>query len=141
MRVFKSKVGYELLIPITLIFAAIPIWAVVDGAPVEAIVTLSLILIATYAFVLYVLLGITYVITDDGYLIAKSRFVKYEPVAIDSITRIVKTQNPISAPASSLDRIEIFYSEHCSIIISPKDKIGLVDALKKINPSILYHPK
>ncbi|MBD3724807.1 MAG: PH domain-containing protein, partial [Flavobacteriaceae bacterium] len=40
----------------------------------------------------------------------------------------------LSTPASSLtDRIEVFYGNSKSIVISPKDKQGFVDELLKQN--------
>ncbi len=55
---------------------------------------------------------------------------------IEKIKSITKTNNPISAPAASFDRIEINYGEFNSVIISPKDKIGFIKELIKINPNI-----
>ncbi|MGB3585831.1 MAG: PH domain-containing protein [Tunicatimonas sp.] len=141
MQVFKSKIGYELLIPITLIVGAIPIWVIVDGAPVEAIVVVSLIILVTYAFVLYILLGTTYTIIDNRYLTVRSGFTKYKPIAIGTIKAIFKTNNLTSSPAPSFDRIKIYYGNGNSIIISPKDKQKFVSALKNINPGISYQPK
>ncbi|MEM6842583.1 MAG: PH domain-containing protein [Bacteroidota bacterium] len=141
MQVFKSKAGYELLIPITVFFVGMIVWVIIDGAPMAAILTVGSILLITYAFVLYTFLGTTYTVADDGYLYIKSGFMKYQPVNIGTIITITKTQNPISSPAPSLDRIEVFYGKFKSVVISPKDKLGLVKALKEVNPKISYHPK
>ncbi|AYB29386.1 PH domain-containing protein [Chryseolinea soli] len=58
-------------------------------------------------------------------------------VDILRITRVSKTRNPISAPALSLDRMEIIYGNGLRhVIISPKDKMGFVHSLKAINDRI-----
>ena len=58
-------------------------------------------------------------------------------VDILRITSANKTRNPISAPALSLDRIEILYGNGLRhVIISPKDKMGFVHSLKAINNRI-----
>lgn len=57
-------------------------------------------------------------------------------IDIQSIRKVYKTNNPISSPALSLDRIEIIYNKFDSILISPKDKKSFVEDLLKINPNI-----
>ena len=44
-----------------------------------------------------------------------------ERINIDEITEIVNTHTFLSAPAASLDRIEITYGKNC-VVLSPKDK-------------------
>lgn len=53
-----------------------------------------------------------------------------------SIRKIEETRNPISAPAPSLNRLEIFYNRFDSIVISPKDKPEFIANLIKLNPEI-----
>ena len=42
----------------------------------------------------------------------------------------------ISSAAASLDRLEILYDTFGSVLVSPKEKMGFIDQLKEINPSI-----
>ena len=56
-------------------------------------------------------------------------------VTINSIRKIKETNNPISSPAASLDRIEVFYGKQ-SVIISPKQKTEFINHLLSINPRI-----
>ena len=62
-------------------------------------------------------------------------------ITISSIKKIQETNNPLSAPAISLDRLEILYNQFDSIIISPKDKTSFVSHLIKLNPKIEYASK
>lgn len=66
--------------------------------------------------------------------------IKYGPfkrdIKIDDIQSIRETKNPFTAPALSMDRIEINYAKFNTIEISPKNKIELVSQLKKQNSNI-----
>ena len=66
----------------------------------------------------------------------KCGFIYNKDLDIEKIISISKTNNPISAPAASLDRIELRYGEFGSVIISPKDEIAFVKDLTIINPNI-----
>jgi hypothetical protein len=55
----------------------------------------------------------------DAELVVRSGFIKWR-VPYDQITRVQPTRNPLSAPAWSLDRIEIGYGSK-AILISPAD--------------------
>lgn len=66
----------------------------------------------------------------------RSGLITNQKIDINDIRKIVQTTNPMSSPALSLDRIEIFYHKFDSIIISPKDKILFIEDLKRINPAI-----
>ena len=59
-----------------------------------------------------------------------------ETIEIASIKRITPSRLMMSAPAVSLDRLEILYNKFDSVLISPKDKEGFVNQLKKTNPTI-----
>ncbi len=51
-------------------------------------------------------------------------------IATASITNITPTHDPRSSPALSLDRLRIDYGAGKTILVSPKDKTGFVDALR-----------
>lgn len=131
-KVFPSKIGLELIIPISLILAfgfknilQQPQWSSI----------LLLILILVLAFISYTFTSIKYSI-ENTILTVKASFFVNEKIDINSITKITKSNNIISAPAASLDRIEIFYGNKNSILISPKNKIEFINVLTTINPKI-----
>lgn len=140
MKVFRSKVGYELLKPIALLFGAILVLIVLDRASIGSVLAGGGVLLSTYAFILYSFLSTNYTITDNYCLLTQCGFIKFESIDINTISSITKTNDLISFPAPSLDRIEVFYDKYSSII-SPKDKLKLVRTLQKINPRISYNPK
>jgi hypothetical protein len=57
-------------------------------------------------------------------------------IDIHQIKRIEETNSPLSSPAASFDRIEITYNKFDSVIISPKEKLGFIQDILQINPSI-----
>ena len=101
-KVFPSKIGLELIIPISLILAfgfknilQQPQWSSI------------LLLILVLAFIFYSFTSIKYRI-ENTILTVKASFFVNEKIDINSITKITKSNNIISAPAASLDRIEIY---------------------------------
>jgi hypothetical protein len=57
-------------------------------------------------------------------------------VDIHSIRRIQTTNDILTSHALSTDRIELFFGESKSILISPKKKKEFIDALLTVNPTI-----
>ena len=89
------------------------------------------------SFIFYVFASTRYEIEEET-LSIKCGFFLNEKIHIKDIVRIRSTRSFISAPASSLDRIEIYISKQRSpIIISPRNKHLFIDSLKVINPDIV----
>lgn len=95
----------------------------------------SAICLAVGGFLGYLVLDTYYVIRDKT-LNVKSGFLVDLPIDILTITRIEETSDMRSAPASSLDRLEIFYNSTESILVSPKAKTVFIHQLTTINPAI-----
>lgn len=57
-------------------------------------------------------------------------------IEIKEIKKIRKTKNPFTAPALSVDRLEILYSNYEVINISPKNEAAFVHHLLAVNPNI-----
>ena len=92
-------------------------------------------MILTAAFIGY-LFHQTYYTIDGNKLKVKSGFLLNRSYEISRITKINETYSPISAPAASLDRLEINLDNGHNVIISPKRKYEFIDDLKKRNPKI-----
>lgn len=72
----------------------------------------------------------------DGYIL-----IKYGPIKkrgpIKEISKISKTKNPLSAPALSMDRLEIIYGKHFDMaLVSPERQQEFIDLLLRENPNI-----
>ena len=50
-------------------------------------------------------------------------------IPITSISQVVETSNPRSSPALSLRRLKITYGESKTIMVSPKDHEGFLEAI------------
>ena len=125
MKIYKSKVDWWLIILIGCVFG----YPIIDG-----ILTNEYFLSAIFAFVLvlFFLLSktIKYRIEGENLMIWNTK------IEIKSIRKIYRTNNPLSSPALSLDRLAIVYNKFDEILISPKERNEFIDELLKINPSI-----
>ena len=129
-KVYKSKIGFEIIIPI-LIISAFGFKNIINEPKVAPIILLILVL----AFITFLLTSIKYTIENQN-LNIKAGFLINQNINIMNIESIKKSKNILSSPAASLDRIEIIENNKNSILISPKNKIEFIEKLKKINPQI-----
>ena len=130
-KVFPSKV--DKFLPFLFWVTSIP--AIVIGVRERDWVIFA-IMILVFALIMYLLYDTNYTITQ-GNLKVHSGFIVNKNIPIAEIKFIKKTDSILSAPAASLtDRIEIFYGNSKSIVISPKDKQGFVAELLKLNSEI-----
>lgn len=110
---------------------------IVKGENTSDILVTSGIFLTVSLFILYLLMNTEYAIDTDT-LYVKSGFIYRKHLAISRITSIRKTSNIISAPAASLDRIQINYDKFGVLILSPRDKENFIGQLQKVNPDIVY---
>lgn len=128
--IFKSKIDIWMgiifiLLPIVMIYAAIK-----EPDVITIVITLLIIIMLAMLF-----FGTKYVISGEQLIIYGGIYKK--KIAVNQITSIRATKNPLSAPAMSLDRIEIIYNPHMQMaLISPKDKETFVKKLLEVNPKI-----
>lgn len=76
-----------------------------------------------------------YIVRDDS-LVIKSCFLSYGTWRIADIESIRPTHNPLSAPAASLDRLEIRFRDRRTMLVSPLRKQEFIDHLLALNPNI-----
>ena len=126
MRTYKSKIDWWILLLILVIFG----YPILEGIQTNQY-GLSITMISILIVIFWMFSKIKYVI--EGTML-KVWWVKID---IHSIKRIYKTNNLLSSPALSLDRIAIAYNTYDEVLISPKLKKEFVDELLKINPSII----
>ena len=85
-------------------------------------------------FILLLWINTKYYIRDE-HLVIKG-VLKDTLIPIVSITSVNSTRNPSSAPALSMDRLEINYGNFDFVLISPLEKERFMEELLKINPQI-----
>nr|WP_298926399.1 PH domain-containing protein [uncultured Allomuricauda sp.] len=135
MEKYPSKVSYGLLLFVMVILVGSsipmlspPIWL---GIGINTFVMV---------FVLMIFFNLNYIV-DGSLLSVKLGFLVIKKIDIHSIKMLAETNSLISAPAVSLDRLEIIYNDHDSVIISPKDKSGFIDHITKVNPEVVIQYK
>lgn len=127
---YKSKIGW-FFVPVIVLMVVAPVYLMINNSEGVG----PIILLLTFLFIIYIFWFTNYEV-DDSVLRVKSGFLIKRTIQIDTITKIEATNNPISAPAASLDRLEIFYNTYESVIISPKEKRAFIAHLKQLNPKI-----
>ncbi|MCA0957815.1 PH domain-containing protein [Flagellimonas ruestringensis] len=128
--VYPSKVGLELLIPVLLIFGIGIVGSFGESSLIGVIIQFAIMLVFVLLF-----FSISYTVSDE-ILTVTSLFVVKKNIPIKDITRIVESNNPISAPAASLSRLEVYYGKYSSTVISPKDKMRFIEHLTRLSPTI-----
>jgi len=128
--VYRSKVGATMVcIPLVVIGGVAVLMAMQ-----EMWIGLIPLLLAS-AYIVHLFMNTYYVIEGQKLRIKCGLFFS-ETIEITSIKRISPTRLMMSAPAVSLDRLEILYNKFDSVLISPKDKEDFLQQLSQINPKI-----
>lgn len=128
--VFKSKVDIWMAI----IFIFIPI-SMIYGVITEPSAVLLLVTVFIIVLLCILFFGTKYVIEKDELIVYGGIYKKRIP--IKQIRSLRPSKNPLSAPAMSIDRIEITFDPHIQVIlVSPKEREQFVKKLLEINPSI-----
>ena len=83
----------------------------------------------------------TYYTIEGDSLKIKCGFLYTQTLPIATIRKIESTRNPLSAPALSLDRLEIRYGTWDSVLVSPRDQRAFAQHLKEVNPTIELNVK
>lgn len=131
MKTYKSKISIGLVLFLLLLFGGIGFKVLSESFDFLSV----LLFISPLLFIAYIFTSIKYIIKDTT-LIVKAGFSMNGKIDISSIRKIEATNNIISSPAASFDRLEIFYKTYESIIISPKNKDEFLSDLTRINPKI-----
>lgn len=133
MKKYRTEVSWKIIGPILAIFSLTIFFISQSGANTNEVLIL---VAAALVLALYLVLGIWYEISDDSILKVRAGVFYNIKVPIEHIHTIEKTNSILSAPASSLDRIELKYNKYDSVIISPRHRDLFIQELLKINPNI-----
>lgn len=118
---------------LVMLVAAGAVWK--EPAPLAIRLALGALFIGVAGFVLWLLYGTRYTLTDALLLIRSGPF-RWR-VALDEIEEVLPTRNPLSSPACSLDRLRIRYrGARFGIMISPRDKDRFLRDLTRRVPEL-----
>lgn len=130
-NIYKSKIGLEFVIPLILVFGTVLTLPISQEPSWIGIV----ILLPVILFVVHLFMTTEYTIDSDK-LTIKCGFLYNKTIDIKAIEKITETNNPLSSPATSLDRLEINYGKFDSVMISPKQKTEFINDIKGLNPNV-----
>ena len=135
--VFTSKIDLWLAFLIlgsSLLLILVPVWEwIYNDSSTTRILFISLLTIPGAILLLVIFFNIKYSFSEDE-LFVKNGF-STQSIPLKDITHIIPTNSMLSAPALSLDRIEIKYKGG-NIVISPKDKEGFYHAVQQRVPAL-----
>ena len=137
--VFTSKIDFWIgfmLLGGSFIMIAIPFWQCKksENGSLAKSVFLAFIFLPFTALMLMPFFGTKYTLSD-GQLLINNGF-STQRIELTDIAYIIPTRNMISAPALSLDRLEVDYKNK-KVLISPKDKRLFYQEIKARNPIIV----
>ena len=135
--VFTSKIDLWLAFLILgsgLLLILVPVWEwMYNDSSTRRILFISLLTIPGAILLLLIFFNIKYSLSEDE-LFVKNGF-STQSIPLKDITHIIPTNSMLSAPALSLDRIEIKYKGG-NIVISPKDREGFYNAIQQRVPAL-----
>jgi hypothetical protein len=130
LAIYKSKIGLEIVIPLVIILGGTSFLMIYKNSWFGLFI-ISLVVV----FISHMLLTTFYKV-DKNILTIKCGFLFNKEIEIKKIKKIEETNNILSSPAASLDRLAIFIDKYEPIMVSPKDKEGFIKELIQINADI-----
>lgn len=130
VKTYKSKIGLGLVLFQGILLGGLSVFMIIQHIWVALFIIL-----AVAGFSVHLFISTCYMIRDHN-LIIKSGFVYRRDINIYKIKKISETNNVLSSPAMSLDRIMIYFNNKDIVMVSPKEKEDFIQQLQVINPKI-----
>lgn len=140
MTIYRSKIDLRLLLFIIVsLLCSLLIPIITDPHMSTTILLLLILSITAPSLIIVNIYTKTYYTVDNENLAlrVKSGFLVDSKYDINKITKIRNTRTWLSAPALSMDRIEITIGRYNKVVISPKDKVQFISHLTSLNPRII----
>ena len=126
---FKSAIDLWLLVIVVMVLIislGVSVRLVLQRSPAGYLRVIGVLAVGI-GLPLWLLYTTQYLVKDEVLKIQSGPF-KWT-IPITSISQVVETTNPLSSPALSLRRLEITYGESKTIMVSPKDREGFLEAI------------
>ena len=130
MEKYKSKIDLWLIIILTLVFGGIVIFSIIKKEWIGFIIA-----IIPTIFIWNMFRSTYYIVTEEELIIRCGIFYKLV-IKITDIRKISESNDLISSPALSIDRLEILYNRFDTILISPKKKYEFLQSIETLKPDI-----
>jgi predicted ABC-type sugar transport system permease subunit len=137
-KVFRSRISVLLIVLMLLTLVPVFIWVVPPLIRYENFTMLWFfggIMLFSLLLPILLLGGMRYVISG-GKLLIKICSIPCGSVEIADIVSVKRSYNPLSSPAASLKRLQIFCAIGGGCLISPVREQEFIETLKAINPDI-----
>lgn len=122
--------GPSFYIPVSVTLTGTSILMAIENIWVPLLINLAI-----ASFILHMALNTWYELKEDM-LIVKCGFFFKSRISVNEIKSIKPTRNIQSAPAFSLQRLEIIYGKNNHVLISPRRKKEFIEKLQLVNPKI-----
>jgi hypothetical protein len=134
---FKSKIDGWMIIVLAIVLLVSPVMLMTTASrprnpPMGAggyVILIGVVVALPMALVVWLFSTTNYTLTDTD-LVVRAGPIR-ETIALSSIHKITATRSILSAPALSLDRIEIAYGKYGTVVISPDDKQAFVNEMRR----------
>ena len=130
-KVYPSKIGPELVGTVCVVLGIVFLLILQEKPYWPGMV----ILLPVTVFVVHMFLTTNYTI-EGNWLTVRSGFLYKNSIDIRTIHKIKTTSSIQSAPAVSLDRIEITYGKRAYVIISPRFRNAFIADILAVNENI-----
>ncbi|WP_175989366.1 PH domain-containing protein [Bacillus sp. Marseille-Q1617] len=142
----KGKVLFPVLIMVLILMAGSSLTSYLDWDFVKHIPGIDesdrvslFVTVPVMVLILWLIAGTYYEINGEVLKVAAGP-IRYT-IHIHTISAIKASNNPLSSPALSLDRLKITYNHGNTVLISPKDKQEFINEILKVNPNIKVNLK
>ncbi|MFZ9718778.1 MAG: PH domain-containing protein [Chitinophagaceae bacterium] len=129
-QIFRTGISWWLVGFVGVVLGGTSILAAKDGAWVAVLINTPILL-----WFVHTLMNTYYTIENETLTITCGVFPKLR-IPIREIIHIKETNNPLSSPAFSMDRLEIKYEKRKFVLISPKQKDAFIEILLRVHPKI-----
>ena len=141
MNIFKSKIDLSLLVsPAPMLLSMVIQFYNIQLThnPTNKFIIFILIIL-TFLFLFILIFTTKYFFINDT-LHLKFAYIVDKSINVSAIYEIKYFATSfINSYSLSRDKIEIFYDNHKSIVISPKDKDGFIAEIQLINPNVVIN--
>ena len=127
---FRSKIGLGLALPIGIIWGGVTVLLIY-----QEIWWMAAFMLLLLSWITHLFLTTKYILEGDT-LNIQSGFLYKKKMNISEVQKIIESNNPLSSPAASLDRLEIRKTPWDYVLISPKQKEDFIQAMLEKNPNI-----
>lgn len=132
MTTYKSKIGNEMLIILVPFLIGTLLLMLNLGNRLGMAIIILVILFTAYLF------NSTNHQLSDNQLFVKAGFLWNIKIDISSIKKITAIRSFISAPATTVERLEISYDKYDTVEISPLEREDFIQHLTKLYPNIQF---